>query len=186
MPANSDIQEIQGVIVGVEPRKVGEGAKRYTLQKALLRELSGAEIVLTVWNHDPIDPLVGQELMVIGQGAGSITVVHDTFKGRTKVELKVQKSAQFHTLATGARIQADKSPAKAVPSPVEQRSATNNAYMPPKASGAYNAEGARLGMAMKLAGDYLISVGGDKDSFPVALKALTREIVKISRELEAE
>ena len=160
----------------------------------MIADGAGTKMRVTVWEHDDIMPLKGKELIIHGSKNGKgvfggINVKHDSYPSKKEtnpdgtpkvintIELSIAKNGLFQEVAV---FHQSKGTAPA-PAPISEATSSNTAY----ASGGQSyVNGQTVGMAVKLAGDIILSEGYNADTFQPRLITLASQIIKVSKYLE--
>jgi hypothetical protein len=196
-PDQTPVDAIQLRIVGAYEHRARSGANGpYTVQNADAEDAAGDKIRISVWNHPDISPMKGKMVVVhsnAGRGGKSsgVKVKHGSYEKNGQpvqtVELEVSKSGAFQFVEVyNNNNPKDKAPdVKPNDTPAQGTKAVGGAE-----NGQYvdhRAEGQRLGMCFKLAGDFALasSKGAlSQDEFIGIVKDLTPKLVQASRDLE--
>lgn len=173
MPDQAAFDSIQGTITEVYKQRNVKGDK--TVQDAKLRDASGAEIKLSIWDHDDISVYKGREVIINAGPKGGLKVVLDTYRQPHTNTVSVSKMGTFqflevHRSNTGA------APASA-PRP-QPCNASGNASGPAPVV----VNGAKVGMAINNACLFLQNSGSPFDSKQI--HAIASEIIRLSNAME--
>lgn len=137
-PNETKVAEVSGTLVNVYERRAVRGPSG-SVQNGTLKDSSGAEIEIAVWGHQDITPLKGKEV-VVTDAQGGMKRKDDTYQGKTKRVLSLNRSSVFQVLDSGG--------AKSVPS-------TMTATAQPATPRATVVSGQTIGMAINnAAADY--------------------------------
>lgn len=182
LPDGSMIPSIQGQLAEVYERRVTNTGKG--VQDAKLRDASGLEVKLSIWDHPDCTPMKGREVIVQSGPKSALKVKFDDYKKPGKNTLSVSGTCTFqflevHHAQNGV-------PSQSLP-PVA--SSTEKAGPAPTPYRDLKAEGQRNGMCMKLAGDYYIAraangVDIDEKQFVLGVRQLACDLVNAAKDLE--
>ncbi len=151
---------------------------------------------VTVWEHDDITPLKGKELIIHGSKNGKgvfggINVKHDSYPSKKEtnpdgtpkiiqtIELSIAKNGMFQAVEVYHQQKGTVAPAPAA-APVSETTFTATA----SAAKPSYVRGDKVGMALKMAGDIILSEGYNADTFQPRLITLASQIIKVSNWLE--
>lgn len=133
LPIGTKVSETSGTIVSVYDRRSVKGPSG-SVQNGVLKDQDGAEIEIAVWGHQDLLPLKGKEV-VITDNQGGMSTKEDTYKGKSKRVLSLNRSSVFQVLDSGG--------ARSVPTP----SGSGGASSAPKPSHPV-VSGQTIGMAI--------------------------------------
>jgi hypothetical protein len=202
-PDQTPVDSIRLTITGAYEHKEKPGNYGpYTVQNAEAVDAAGDKIRLSIWDHSDVTPLKGREVILSSSkgrgGLEGVRVKHGQYtpnsgpdQGKVKktVELEVKKKGQFQGIEGYRQNNPDK--AVSEPAPSQGTPAASNARNEPQ-KGPYvdpRAEGQRLGMCFKLAGDFYLKAaeldgGLTEAAFLAGVKDLTPKLIALSKELE--
>jgi hypothetical protein len=183
LPSDSMIPSIQGQMVEVYERRMTKTQK--PVQDARLRDASGAEIKLSIWDHPDCALYKGREVIIQSGPKSALKVKFDDYKKPGVNTLSVSGTCTFqflevHHAQNGVPSQSGASGSV----PTEKSGPAPTPYRDLKA------EGQRNGMCFKLAGDFYISraangVDIDEAQFVKGVRQLACDLVNAAKDLEA-
>lgn len=190
-PDDTTIEAVQGVIVeAYERREVNTTRGKMTVQSAEFKDAAGDTIRVSAWEHPDLSTLVGKEVIIhsVKAGNGKLSGVktrHNSYKNRkgdvvNAIEISMSKAGQFQLV----EVYKQHNPDAAVAPPSESRASSDNHKQPLSKE-----EGQRLGMCIKLAGDFIMSSKFPEDSmtpetFVAHVKNIARMLNETAQELE--
>lgn len=179
LPDNTALESIQGLVTEVYKIREVKGGK--TVQDAKLRDGSGAEIKLSVWDHQDISTYKGKEVIISSGPKGGLKVQLDTYRQPHVNTISVSRTGTFqylqvHQAQTGAPVSAN----QPVSAPVAQVS--SGGPVGGHGSGPVVVNGAKIGMVLNNACLFLTSAG---EPFNVdRVHEIASELLKLSTKLE--
>jgi hypothetical protein len=180
-PNGTPVPAIQAKVVGVYDYKPLPDGKfgPTSVQNIELQDASGDKIRASVWKHQDLAYLKGNEVVVQGSSKGGIKVKHGSYeKGGTivqSIDLEISGAAKFEPLSAQAPRQSPQ------PSPLGVAVISSPSQTPPR----YRA-GQQVGMALNNAGAILAAAGvlPDDPNFKAALKKAAQAFLDVADELE--
>lgn len=178
LPDNTLLDSVQGTVTEVYQQRHVRGDK--VVQDAKLRDGTGAEVKLAVWDHPPIDTYKGREVIIQSGPKGGLKVQLDTYRQPHANTISASKTATFQFLevhhaqngtTASANLGVRPAPANGV---VPQQAASSN---PPIV-----VNGAKVGMSVNNAVLFMTSAGEPFDS--THLHRIASAILKVSVRLE--
>jgi hypothetical protein len=96
LPDKTELTQVQGLVTEVYAQREVKGGK--TVQDAKLRDGTGSEIKLSVWDHPKIDQYKGREVIIQAGPKGGLVVKLDTYRQPYVNTLSVSKMSTFQNL----------------------------------------------------------------------------------------
>jgi hypothetical protein len=162
LPVGSPVPLVVGTLVSIFDYKTNVGRNDSTIQSAMLKDDTGEEIRINIWNQQDYKARKGAAVRIIGvfeKGKCSTHVIENKHFNPPAIELQLSKSTVI--LISGANVpapaakQATPEPDQAAPSGEQTEGAAPPPERPPAAAsrGPRPVNGQTVGNAMKLAID---------------------------------
>src|SRR5688572_18875637 len=131
-----------------------------TVQDAMVRDGTGAEVKIAVWDHPPIDTYEGRQVIIQSGPKGGLKVVLDTYNNKNINYVSVSKTGTFqflevHQAQTGGA-GAPATNGHPMPAPVGSGASSGACS---GNSGTIVVNGAKVGMTLNNACQFLIGKG---------------------------
>jgi hypothetical protein len=192
LPNNCPIESVQGTIVEVYKGRNVAGGKH--VQDAKLRDGSGAEIKLTIWEHPDISTFKGRDVIIQSGPKGGLKVQLDTYRQPHVNTISVSKTGTFqylevHNAQTGGQgntpaVSPNAAGASGGSGGVQ--GASGREIGPAGAGGsgvgAITVNGAKVGMALNNACQFLVAKGVPFSSEKVF--EVASELIRLSNKME--
>lgn len=182
-PNGTPVPAIQAKVVGVYDYKPLPDGKfgPTSVQNIELQDASGEKIRASVWKHQDLAYLKGNEVVVQGSAKGGIKVKHGSYeKGGQlvqSIDLEISGAAKFEPLSASTQAP------RPAPQAAKAGIASNPSPFPPLPR---VRAGQQVGMALNNAGAILAAAGIDPDDprFKVSLKKAAQAFLDVADELE--
>jgi hypothetical protein len=194
-PVGTPIPCIVGTLASVYEYKQNVGKFQSTLQNAVLRDSSGADIRLVIWGHSDYSDRRGQPVRLVGvmeKGKCSTTTKENSYNGKTTIELAVSKASIF--LFPDSQFPASSSDDQDVPAPTQtpQKPTAVTGHSPVTAvanpTGGQFVNGATVGNCMKMAVEIWIAQSKldemPDDHFIQKIHKTAGDLIQVSKKLE--
>ena len=178
LPDKTELTQVQGLVTEVYAQREVKGGK--TVQDAKLRDATGAEIKLSVWDHPKIDTYKGREVIIQAGPKGGLVVKLDTYRQPYVNTLSVSKMSTFQNLEVH-RAQNGQAPEKH-DAPAGNQAGTGSSSVPHSSSGTTVVNGAKIGMAINCSVEFMTAQGEPFDENRVW--ELASQLINVSNKLE--
>jgi hypothetical protein len=170
LPDGTAIDSVQGTITEVYKQRTITGGK--TAQDAKLRDGTGAEIKLTIWEHPDCSLYKGKDV-IIQSNKNGLKVKFDNFRPPGVNTLSVSKTCTFQFLEVH-HIQQGTAAVKAV--------FGDGAKQVPATQAPIVLNGAKVGMAINCSTQFMVSAG---EAFsPERVHEIASELIRLSNKME--
>jgi hypothetical protein len=185
MPDKSAIDSISGTMVEVYKARTVTGGK--TAQDAKLRDGTGSEIKLTLWDRPDHSMYKGREVIIQAGPKGGLVVKFDGYQQRNVNTLSVSAGCTFqylevHNAQTGGAVSAPAASAHTGASGEAGGHSGRAANGQGQAAPIMVNNGAKVGMALNNACQFLVAAG---EQFSVArVNEIASELIRLSNRME--
>lgn len=196
-PNGTPVDSIEGRITTVyDQKKINGQGGPTTVQTAVLEDMGGNKIRVSVFGHSDLSPNKGFDVVIFsGRDGKGVKVKHGSYVNKAGVEMKtveleVGRSGQFQKVEVWKAMnnpQGGPQAGQGVSSPQSDvKTPGNGLETPQKAPPAQVVRGDKVGMAIKASVDLVVHgvVKIEEDGLEATLHSVAAMLIKVSNELE--